>query len=569
MKIPRLLISSLVLAATLLGCETMPTQEKTTSGTVPLQPIKVAENKAEIEALVEKAEKGDVIAQHNLGVMYASGRGVTKDEVEAVKWYRKAADQGYAKAQYNLGLMYDNGRGVAKDEVEAVKWFRKAADQGFAHAQNNLGYMYANGRGVAKDKVEAVKWFRKAADQGDAGAQYNLGWMYANGQGVAKDEVEAVKWYRKAADQGHAFGQLYLGDMYANGQGVAKDEVEAVKWYRKAADQGHAFGQVNLGNMYRTGQGVAKDEVEAMKWYRKAADQGNAPAQVNLGLMYANGQGVAKDEVEAYKWWLLAGAQGNEFAKENIPLIERDLTAAQRAEGQRLAREWKPRKELPAGGNVTGESIATSRPTSSGTGFFITDDGYFVTNQHVAGEGVTVRIVTAAGTISAKVVKVDKANDLSLLKVEGKFVALPVAASRGVRLGATVATVGFPNIGLQGFSPKLAKGEIGSLAGAQDDARHFQISVPIQPGNSGGALVDERGNVVGVVVAKLNQRAAIATSGTLAENVNYAVKSSYLLSFLESVPEIAEKLKEPNVKERKFEDVVKDTEKATVLVLVY
>ena len=81
--------------------------------------------------------------------------------------------------------------------------------------------------------------------------------------------------------------------------------------------------------------------------------------------------------------------------------------------------------------------------------------------------------------------------------------------------------------------------------------------------------MDERGNVVGVVVAKLNQRAAIATSGTLAENVNYAVKSSYLLSFLESVPEIAEKLKEPNVKERKFEDVVKDTEKATVLVLVY
>ena len=81
-----------------------------------------------------------------------------------------------------------------------------------------------------------------------------------------------------------------------------------------------------------------------MKWYRKAADQGNAPAQVNLGLMYANGQGVAKDEVEAYKWWLLAGAQGDEFAKKKIPLIERDLTAAQRAEGKRLAREWKSKK---------------------------------------------------------------------------------------------------------------------------------------------------------------------------------------------------------------------------------
>ena len=78
-----------------------------------------------------------------------------------------------------------------------------------------------------------------------------------------------------------------------------------------------------------------------MKWYRKAADQGNADGQNNLGGSYANGRGVAKDEVEAYKWWLLAGAQGDELAKKNIPLIERDLTAAQRAEGQKLAREFK------------------------------------------------------------------------------------------------------------------------------------------------------------------------------------------------------------------------------------
>ena len=83
------------------------------------------------------------------------------------------------------------------------------------------------------------------------------------------------------------------------------------------------------------------------------------------------------------------------------------------------------------------------------------------------------------------------------------------------------------------------------------------------------ALVDERGNVVGVVVAKLSQRAAIATTGTIAENVNYAVKSSYLLSFLESLPEVAAKLKEPSAKERKFEDVVKSAEQAAVLVLVY
>ena len=71
-----------------------------------------------------------------------------------------------------------------------------------------------------------------------------------------------------------------------------------------------------------------------------------------------------------------------------------------------------------------------------------------------------------------------------------------------------------------------ANGEIASLSGAADDARYFQISVPVQPGDSGGALVDEHGNVVGVVSAKLSARAALATSGALPENANHAVKSS-------------------------------------------
>jgi serine protease Do len=178
-------------------------------------------------------------------------------------------------------------------------------------------------------------------------------------------------------------------------------------------------------------------------------------------------------------------------------------------------------------------------------------------------------LVTSAGLIDAKVVRVDAANDLALLKADGRFAPLPITSSRTVKLGGTVATVGFPNIGMQGFAPKFARGEIASLSGAADDVRYFQISVPVQPGNSGGALVDEHGNVVGVVSAKLNASAALAASGALPENVNYAVKSSFLLSFLESVPEVSAKLKEPISTERKFEDVVKSAQDAAVLVLVY
>ena len=107
------------------------------------------------------------------------------------------------------------------------------------------------------------------------------------------------------------------------------------------------------------------------------------------------------------------------------------------------------------------------------------------------------------------------------------------------------------------------------MSGAADDPRYFQISVPVQPGNSGGALVDAHGNVVGIVAAKLNAASALATSGQLPENVNYAVKSSLLLSFLESVPEVSARLKAPITADRKFDDVVKSAQGAAVLVLVY
>ena len=71
-----------------------------------------------------KAEKGDANEQEKLGAWYAFGWGVVKDEAEAVKWYRKAADQGHAKAHVHLGFIYKSGRGVVKNDAEAVKWFR-------------------------------------------------------------------------------------------------------------------------------------------------------------------------------------------------------------------------------------------------------------------------------------------------------------------------------------------------------------------------------------------------------------------------------------------------------------
>jgi TPR repeat protein len=537
-----------------------------------------------VKWLSKAAEQNYAAAQFSLGSSYANGIGVAQDYVEAVKWLSKAAEQNDAAAQCSLGSCYQYGHGVAQDYVEAVKWFRKAAEQNDAEAQYSLGCCYGKGNGVTQDYVEAVKWCRKAAEQNYPDAQASLGFSYSSGNGVAQDYVEAVKWYRKAAEQNNAHAQSGgLGFCYEYGYGVAQDYVEAVRWYRKAAEQNDAAAQCSLGSCYQSGHGVAQDYVEAVKWFRKAAEQNHAEAQYSLGCCYAQGNGVVKDYVEAYKWILLAAAQGDRLSdwillataqgdrmlEMSVTGLESLMTPEQIAEGQRLARAFRPHEVPTTGGEGSPARIAQTRPESSGTGFFITDDGYLITNEHVAGAGTQVRLVTEAGILPARIVRTDVANDLALLKVEGRFVPLPLVSSRAAKMGSTVATVGFPNIGLQGFAPKLAKGEIAALSGAQDDPRYFQISVPVQPGNSGGALVDEHGNVVGVVSAKLDVAAAVATSGALPENVNYAVKSSLLLSFLESTPEVSARLKRPNARERKFEEVARQAEQAAALVLVY
>jgi len=419
----------------------------------------------------------------------------------------------------------------------------------------------------AGDVLAFFEEIKAKAGKGDVAAQCWLGWAYENGKnGAETNLVEAAKWYRKAAEQGDADAQSNLGFAYFFGNGVPRDSSEAVKWYRKAAEQGQPRAQWWLGFFYHNGNGVPKDAAESVKWYRKAAEQGFACAQFSIGLCYDNGDGVAKDYIEAYKWYNLAAASGDDSIDEPAKWrdeLARLMTPSQIAEAQDLSRRFKPRKEGSSG------SVSSDQPTASGTGFFITDDGYLISNNHVVKGAAKVRLLTGAGLIDAAVVKVDTANDLALLKAVGRFVPLPIAASRTVKLGGTVATVGFPDTGLQGFSPKLAKGEIASLAGAADDPRYFQISVPVQPGNSGGALVDARGNVVGIVAAKLNASAALAATGSLPENVNYAVKSSLLLSFLESVPDVAAKLKEPSTKDEPFEDVVKSAQEAAILVLVY
>jgi len=150
---------------------------------------------AELAALRQQAEQGNVDAQYLLGRRYADGRDVPQDDdTEAARWTHLAAEQGHRTAQYLLGVIYVSGQGVPQDYVEAAAWFRKGADQGHAGAQSRLGSLYYLGRGVPHNSAEALKWSRLAADEGDSQSQILLHSMYRYGEGVPQDYVEAHKW---------------------------------------------------------------------------------------------------------------------------------------------------------------------------------------------------------------------------------------------------------------------------------------------------------------------------------------------------------------------------------------
>lgn len=160
--------------------------------------------------LYHKAASKSARAQCDLGVCYARGTGITKDNAQAVYWFQKAANQGIAKAQYNLGVCYLHGIGTTKNIAQAVSWIQKAAEQEFAPAQKilleghtkaadqrNIGICYMNGSGITKNAEQGFYLLKKAAEQGDIPAKYYVGICYEHGIGADANAKEATSLYKQ------------------------------------------------------------------------------------------------------------------------------------------------------------------------------------------------------------------------------------------------------------------------------------------------------------------------------------------------------------------------------------
>lgn len=188
----------------------------------------------------------------------------------------------------------------------------------------------------------------------------------------------------------------------------------------------------------------------------------------------------------------------------------------------------------------TGEDIYAEttepEPTSGGTGFFVNRDGYIVTNFHVVSDCAAVTAQHGSNTGAVRFIAADPANDLALLQWAERAPSdiVPLRKERDASVGEAVMAVGFPIGPILGSQPKVTTGIVSSTAGPFDDVRILQITSPVQPGNSGGPLLDESANVVGVVVGTFGLLEIAEVTGKIPQNINIAIKASIVRNFLDT-----------------------------------
>lgn len=298
------------------------------------------------------AVSGDELFRRGLAYEYGQD-GSPRDEAQALKMYRKAAEQGHVGAQNSLADMIFEGRAPGQRKAEAAEWYHRAAVQGSARAQNSLGDLFRDGQGVGRSDAEAVRWYILAAEQGHIGALGSLRTMLGEERGISQDGDIARNW----AGDPEKFGAIGANHELAHKleEGFASpDDPEAIKLLTALAQIGHPGAQAHLGKKYQIGRGVEPDREQALMWYGKAAEAGDLSAQKELGAVYSGGRGMPRDALKALKWLTIAQNVGRKLSDRNqsyfrpeieevdklLAQVSADMTGDEIAAAQKLADEW-------------------------------------------------------------------------------------------------------------------------------------------------------------------------------------------------------------------------------------
>jgi len=203
---------------------------------------------------------------------------------------------------------------------------------------------------------------------------------------------------------------------------------------------------------------------------------------------------------------------------------------------EQYATEKEHRRKTREALRVIPPTEAKQKKESFGTGFFIAESGYLLTNHHVAANCSDIAVQNKGYKSEARLFGSDAKNDLAVLVVEDKNVpgVAKFRSGKSIRVGEDITVVGYPFGFMLGTGIKATTGNVSASTGLLDDVGQMQISAPVQPGNSGGPVLDRSGNVVGIVSSKLSEIAVAQLTGSMPQNVNFAIKSSFAQIFLDA-----------------------------------
>jgi S1-C subfamily serine protease len=233
----------------------------------------------------------------------------------------------------------------------------------------------------------------------------------------------------------------------------------------------------------------------------------------------------------------------------------------------------KPAVAKPVAASATAPAESTPSPPKSaktvgktGTGFVISSSGHVVTNNHVIDRcvGDIHGNLNGESPVALRVVSSDETNDLALLQAPGSFKEVATIREKAIHSGDTVVAIGYPFHGLLTSDFTVTTGIVSSLSGIFNDTRYLQISAAVQPGNSGGPLLDTNGQIVGMVAAKLNALKIAKATGDIPENINFAIKTGMIRDFLDNSV-VAYQTSEANT-ELKTADIARNARAYTLLI---
>ncbi len=286
------------------------------------------------------------VSLYTLGLKYLHGKGVKKNNLKALRLFKKSAKQGYPRAEYQLGIMYRDGIGVGRDKQEAIKLLRLAAAWGERDAKTALDKLIkglnskknANGKtpiqlyrrakvalasnGGKADFKKAFELLKKSASQNHKESQYELGILYKNGTGTSKNIKKAKIWLNKAVSNGYGKARAALRELVVLEEKHANYKTESGQYnfsadaaYISAAEKGDVDAQFKLGLMYIEGDEIARNPSKGLDWLRRAAGQKHLDAQLKLGDLLYKGVQLDQDYTESAKWYQKAAKQGHAGAQ--------------------------------------------------------------------------------------------------------------------------------------------------------------------------------------------------------------------------------------------------------------